>query len=347
MKKNREEQFYKFLISFLSLDLASILIASSILIGGTHTKLKEAQEEYPKDLSRSSQFDELTEEEQQSLKRLDSELTMLLNQEEYALENVSSLEDYYLLTAILENENLSTYEKQYLYRSYEIIKENPYLDKKDVYARLKTLDVTRKEEKGKTEKKKIWLDDSVVINASYRINLNHLTFYDYPNLTSSTITHEMLHVVYPCSKLPRAFGEGFAELLNTEYFDDLVQENHQNSYLQEIAYVKILCEILGSEKVLQIASFDDQNLLEEELLSKFENEASVKRWMHVDKMDDDTLFDYYEDLVFLTEKNQYSKQKQETLVSLYYQLIFGENNSTTYKYFNREDTSTKQKVKEF
>lgn len=347
MKKNQEEQFCKFLISILSFELATLIIASSIFIGGTNRKLKKAREEYPNDLDSYSCFEDLPQETQKSLQSLDHELDIIFNQEDYAIENISSWEDYYLLTAILENENLNAYEKQYLYRAYEVIQDNPYLNQQDVYARLKTLDVSRKDQEAKKEKRRILSDEMVLAVASYRINLNHITFYDYENIEASIITHEMFHVLYPCSKLPRPFGEGFAELLNIEYDYDLFEDKNTNTYFQEMAYVKILCEVLGSDKVLYIASYNDDVLLEKELFQVFENKASVKRWMDVDKITDDNLFDYYEDLVFLIEKNEYSEEKQETLVSLYYQLLFGKENSTTHKYFNDEDMSVKQKVKDF
>lgn len=343
MKRSKEEHFSIFLLSSLSLGLTSLLVTLSMVIGGVHYEQKEAKEEYSDDLNQYSSYDDLDEDEKEKIKKLEYELSILLNEKEYELDFNAFYEDYYVLSAITENENLNDLEKEEAYKLYKIIKDNPYLNKQEVYARLKTVKVDRKENSLKEETKKILTKDKAYVVASYRVNLNQILFYDYPNISNPTIRHELIHILFPCTNLPRCFAEGFAELLNVEYFNEEESLEENKVYYQEIAYVKLLCELLGSDKVLQIASMNDKDMLEEALMECFHDEKAVKRWMDVDKISEDHIFEYLSDLETILDKKKEKDEKQLKIFDLYYQLLFGKENDTKEKYFNIE--TKKEKVK--
>ncbi len=344
MKQSKEEKNKKLLLSILSSSMAFYLIVANLLSFKGEIKLQMAKKEYPNQLDDYSTFDDLTEKEQYVFEQLAVDLENVMDDHEYSLKDKGSIDDYYLLTAIYENKNFNDYERENLYKVYEVIKDNKYIDKQEVYARLRTVMVKRENHKKEDRRDKLFTHEDVWVLASYRFNLNQLVFYDYENLADSTILHELMHILFPCNYLSKSFSEGFAELLTLEYFPDEAQAGAETCYFQEIAYVKLLCEIIGSDKVLQIASLNDSELLEEELSQQFCDKKAVKRWMHVEQLNEDNLTNYLSDLVQVVQKNNYSDQKSQKILKLYYQLLFGEENNNEDRYFNIESTKSKVKV---
>ncbi len=327
MKQDKEERILSVLLSCLSSTLAAMLIATSMIVGGSALEKNRSKKEYLNDLSNHSTYQSLEEDSHVLL--LEEELSNYYDLEEM------SIEDFYLLSAVYENKDLNSYEKENIYKIYEIIKEDTYLDKKEIYSKLKTVTISRKNKK-KEKEKGIMDKRSVQILA----NLNAIHFYDYENLTPDTISHEIIHLVYPCTNLSTTFAEGLAETMNEEYFGYEVT----TAYNQEIAYVKLLCEFLGNEQVLKIASLNDKQLFKESLYKVFLDDEVVKAWMHPEKMQKQAVLDYYEKVEEMMMRNNYDEEKKERVSDLFLQFAYSIKADTKQTYFKENSQQEKVKV---
>lgn len=179
-------------------------------------------------------------------------------EEHLGCEIVEANEDEYcLLKAIKDNRCLTNSEKQHFYRYIDLILDNPYLDKEEVYRSLRNVTVhnylVRPSDVGDTTQ-----GDYGYFNKIIRI---------FDKESGNTLNHEGIHCIFSNDKnrnLPKYFDEGMTELLNNEYFSDNPFYELSN-YPFEIAAVKILCDLTSSDTVLKAFTYGDMNIIAEEL----------------------------------------------------------------------------------
>lgn len=313
--KDKEEKILENTLSILSSALASIVVCSSITIGANAISLKKDKEEYQEALSNYEMYYDSNKEEQ--------------------------FEIDLILLSICENNNLNSYEKETLCQLSSVIENNPYLDKDSIYSKFKNLVVKREDKKVK-KKKQLFSDKKLNYLGSYNYNMNIMNFYDYSNISSSTIVHEGLHLIFPCNNISSFFAEGFAEVLNEEYFNDTYDDS--TAYKQEKAYIRTLCELLGSTTVLEVASTNDKELLEDKLNVIFHDKEVVKRWLDPEKVDENQFLDYYDDLNKVMKEQNYDNDKKEIIDNLYCDFLLGTNSYKSKNYFNISFPVEKQKA---
>ena len=166
-----------------------------------------------------------------------------------------------VLSATFDNDNLTEDEKEYIYDLVDLLNDNPYLMKSYAYENLRELDIKYGKEPGKEYSKNVI--------GTYDDNNNSIEIYN-KRYQNDTLYHELIHCVYADDyivKLPIFFDEGMTELLSNEYFgkNPFLEEK---SYPYEVTMVKILCELVGSDKVLEAYSKESIEIVEEALKEK-------------------------------------------------------------------------------
>ena len=189
----------------------------------------------------------------EELKELEEEVSTALGQP------VKEKDNAIIIGAAIENDNLTETEKETIYQFTDLLNDNPYLDKTNAYNNFEKLDIIYDSEAD-------YGKDVMGVYINYD---NEITIIKESD-DKGTILHELVHCTYSNNnfhKLPRFLNEGMTELLTNEYF----MENpfiEETSYPFEITMVKILCEIVGPDKVLETYSTGDIKILEEALAEK-------------------------------------------------------------------------------
>lgn len=165
-----------------------------------------------------------------------------------------------LLVAIINNEHLSKKEKEVIYSLKDLMSENEYLNTLIAKAALSTVKVEY------DCPLRSGLEENVL--AAYFDIPHKIEVYGPKNYTrDEVLTHEFIHCIYtrtPLASTPSYFIEGMTELLNNEYIsNDPYAE--VNSYPFEIASVKILCELIGSDNVLKAYSKGNISIIKDNL----------------------------------------------------------------------------------
>lgn len=210
----------------------------------------------------------LTEDEINNIKmNLKSELKGKVPQSSLDDNNI---ENYFLLNAIYENDNLDDTLKDYFYDLIEIIEDNPYLNKEKSYITLSILEYEFKERPK---------DVNPYIKAQFLPNDALIEYfyddYDGKGIEKHSIHHEDIHALFnlPDKKLPSFFREGVTELLRREYLNDdpyskytkvyLYSEKYilTYTYVSEVTSVKLLCDLVGSDKVLEAYTRGDITII--------------------------------------------------------------------------------------
>lgn len=180
---------------------------------------------------------------------IENELGITIDEECY--------EDYCLLNAVLENENLDEEEKDVFYRIIQIIKENPYINKEEAYHSLLNVDVLHKI-------RPYFLSKNT--EGIYSYNYESIgIFVDDPEYR--VLIHEIIHCVFENDKtinLPTYFKEGVTELLANEYFSNKPFVEMQN-YPFEVSIIKMLCEVSSVDAVLEAYSTGDMSIIAKEI----------------------------------------------------------------------------------
>ena len=165
--------------------------------------------------------------------------------------------DDLLLYSVLSNNNITEEDKDRIYNLTTLIEDNKYIDKDKAYRDLSLLRINYIERKKGISKN---------IRARYMFPENVIEIYD-EKFNRSVFYHEIIHCIFNnenSRKLPRFFSEGVTEVLSNEYFG-VVPYLEINSYIYENVMVKILCELVGSDKVMDAYSTGDFNIISEEL----------------------------------------------------------------------------------
>lgn len=218
------------------------------------------------------------------------DLYKLISQETGA--SIVDNERLLVLNAVIENKTLTEEEKEVLYEFDDLLLENPYLNKESAYKSLKKVKViNKKTNNSNIEGKYIFTNNKLIMY----LNEKH---YDY----EATLIHEFIHCIYftkKTYKLPQYFREGMTELLTNEYFTSTPYYEH-TSYPFEIIAVKQLCNMIGSDKVLEAFSKGDMNLIAQELSRTMSEEESRQFLEDMDKT-----FYHYENDHSLEDKDYY------------------------------------------
>lgn len=167
----------------------------------------------------------------------------------------TNVDNYLLLNAIRENNNLTEDDKQIFYQFIDLFEENPYMDKEATYTSLLNVNVIREERPEDIDEDVAgcyYLDD-------YRIEI-------FEEEEQDVICHEGVHCAFSTdenSTIPRFLKEGVTELQSKEYYTK--DPYYIDRYPYEIAFVKVLCELVSPEKVLQTYTTGNMDIAYSEL----------------------------------------------------------------------------------
>ena len=172
-----------------------------------------------------------------------NELLQLL--EENGIINTITNDNFLILNAVIENPNLTAEEKTFLYQFQDLLEENPYLNKEKVYEALRNVDIIYSQR----EKN---LNEEVV--GIYILQNNQIKIFS-DNKKKETIIHELIHCIYTNNNTNEYFSE-----------QPFIEET---SYPFEIAMIKILCNMVGSDNFLYYYSTGDITPIKKELEKSF------------------------------------------------------------------------------
>lgn len=176
-------------------------------------------------------------------------------------------DEYLVLNSIKENDDFGDYKKWFCKQVINMIKDNPYLNKEDVYKSLLNVKITY------NNKAKYISDES---QGRYNYFFNNVEIFSgYPSL--EVLFHEIIHCIYNTQKLPRFFKEGMTELLTNEYSNiDDCPFKETKTYIFEVAAVKMLCELTTPNTVLKAFTLGNMDYIIEEITSVTGNKEEVE-----------------------------------------------------------------------
>lgn len=166
------------------------------------------------------------------------------------------LDEYLLLDAVNKNPSFKNCYKYYLHSISQLIKDNPYLNKEEVYNRLLNVEIVYK-------KRPFYVDKNIA-GQYYEEPYNSIGIYKEFPATHETL-HEIIHCIYGNDDLPRFFSEGMTELLNKEYCNNENPFDGICSYYFEVAAVKMICEVTSSDTVLKAFTLNNMDYIIEEM----------------------------------------------------------------------------------
>lgn len=228
-------------------------------------------------------------------------------------------DEYLLLSAILKNNNLSIDEQNTILGFTQLIRENPYINKKEAYSSLMKVDYNY-----------ISNSDSDV-NGKYSFSKERVDIYNEDSQLN-TFKHETIHVLFHnkiTDKLPKFFAEGMTELLENEYFtsDPYLEEE---SYPYNVIIVKMLCELTSSDTVLKSFSTGNMDYIYKDI-SKFSNYSVndiEKYFSKLDKLfkeidsDKKIKSSDYSDLIIFFDDLYASKLENDSFDDLQYNYLY-------------------------
>lgn len=258
----------------------------------------------------------INEEEQEKLEKIVSEATG---------KEVTIDDNSIILSAILNNDKLDEKEKDMFYKVTDLLEDNPYIDKENAYRNLQDIKVVYDPT----------ADYGENIVGTYLIFQNKIVIIS-DNKNNTTLFHEIIHSIYTNShrreNLPSFFSEGMTELLTDEYFEDK-PFIEITSYSYEIIMVKLLCEIVGPDKVLETYSKGDMKILEDELTNKLglsepheliKSMDNICRKIKKEEKDIDTDINNLMGVLYKYYESNYSVDSIEYEMYLYYQRLLAE-----------------------
>lgn len=168
-------------------------------------------------------------------------------------------ENYLLLNAIVENPYLNKKEKEIFYKFIEYFNDNPYIDREKIYENI--LNVNARFALRQSLKK----DESVL--AIYLPKYRDIVYFTlFPEL--DTIAHEDCHTLETVEEneepLPRWLSEGMAQIIASEYFSE-TPFLLTTTYPYEVSLVKLIMELIGTDKVLQAYTENKPEIIYEAL----------------------------------------------------------------------------------
>lgn len=220
-------------------------------------------------------------------------------------------DEFVLLYSIFQNPNLTSDEKNTFYGYYSIILDNPYLNREEAYRSLSKVKIEYSKR-----------DDDIADNVQglYQYGDQTIRIFEKDDLSKSILLHEGIHCIFTNSysaDLPIYFTEGMTELLVNEYFsyDPFYEGTH---YPYEVAYIKMLNELVGSDLVLKAFSKGDFSIITNEMEKYNSTPYSSFKILNI-----------YEDAFLCNDKNYefyFSKEEQENAYH-YLEKIYSKRNS--------------------
>ena len=155
-------------------------------------------------------------------------------------------DNYILLSTVFSNDNLTDKEKNNMFGLIPLLADNSNINKEEFYKTLKNLDIEYTDRPD-------FMSDTVV--GVYFFPLHSINIYvDEKNSNSGEIlNHEIIHSMYTNISnfaMPHFLCEGMTELLENEYFSE-TPFLEVNNYIYEVNFVKLLCELVGEDSVLE------------------------------------------------------------------------------------------------
>lgn len=166
-------------------------------------------------------------------------------------------DELYLFNSIYNNKNLNQDQKNVFYGFYSVVDDIVNINKDLAYDSFSKVTVNYVER-----------DKDVLENVlgDYDYNTCRINIYT-DDKDNKVLLHEGIHCLLYNSKsvnLPRALIEGMTELITNEYFSD-VPFYEGSTYPLEISYVKMLCELVGTDIVLDACTSGNYSLIYREM----------------------------------------------------------------------------------
>lgn len=171
----------------------------------------------------------------------------------------SNNDNLVIIHAAINNSNLSDEEKAIVYSFADIINDNPYIDSNSAYSSIGNVDIFYVPRPDGT---------SETILGDFNFNKDIINIYtESDSLKRETQIHELLHCLftnYRNVNIPVFLAEGVTEILVNEYFtpNPFVEDS---SYPYEVALTKLLCEMVGPDRVLEAYTTGNMNVIKDEL----------------------------------------------------------------------------------
>ncbi len=241
--------------------------------------------------------------------------------------NSDNKDEISLFNAIYNNKNLSDTEKNTFYGYYSVVNDIVNLDKNRAYDSFSRVSVNHVER-----------DDKVAPNilGDYEYATGKINIYT-ADKDNSILLHEGVHCLFGSQSnisLPRAFQEGMTELITNEYYsDDPFYENY--TYPLEVSYVKMLCELVGTEKVLDAYVSGDYSLIYREM-DKYNNGKEISNYKILDIYED--AFNNIDHLGNARYSND-DRAKAYNLIEEIYNKKEDKSNSKEFKYLHELSAS--------
>ena len=220
-----------------------------------------------------------------------------------------------LFYAVMNNDNLESEEKDLYYSFCDLLNENPYLDIELSYDNLDDLDIVY------TNRPSNYSSDVMGIFSLFENRIS--IFRDKNDDNREILIHEMIHSIFNTRRtcyLPSFFTEGVTELLTNEYFtsDPFVEKT---TYPFEIAAVKLLCEMVGSEKVLNCYTTGNKEVLVKELSHTMGEDLSSQFLKNME-----TVFNQFQNREVI---DSFSYEQMISYIDIFFATKFSENNDQT------------------
>jgi len=160
-------------------------------------------------------------------------------------------ENYLLLHAVLENPYLNAKEKEIFYKFIEYFNDNPYINREEFYENMLNVNA-RFSLRGALDK-----EENVL--AIYLSNYRDIVYFElFPSV--DTMAHEDGHCIHECKNMPNFIVEGIDQLIVSEYFSE-TPFLLTTIYPYQVSFVKLLCEMIGTDIVLQSYTEDKPELI--------------------------------------------------------------------------------------
>lgn len=186
-----------------------------------------------------------------------------------------------LFDALEKNDEITEEQLEILIGMKEYWESNAYIDYPALHQKLYTV-ITR--EHCKMDAIMAYIPSLNWILASKEIEEKEKAYGDY-NLYELSFNHEAIHMTGDLNHY-YSLGEGITELINTEFFRDgePIYNNNTTIYWDHVYCIKILCEMIEPNILLQAYSEYNENLIIEALTEICKDEKKSKKLL--DEMED-------------------------------------------------------------
>ena len=168
-----------------------------------------------------------------------------------------------IISVIYKNQNLNNKERSSIYKLHPMWEDLDDFNIENACNNLSTLDIKY------IDRPENYSD---ITHGIYNYKENEINIFENEeDVSNNTISHELVHVLFTnknTKKLPSWFVEGVTQLLTIEYSkEESYIEN--NTYPYEVTMVKLLCEMVGSDKVIEAYMYGNMDLIYQELESMY------------------------------------------------------------------------------